>query len=79
MSLDELLRAIEDLSPDDLRRLREYLEERTYRLSETTQAGALEEALSALRDGLTDKQLDQLEWAMNVETVQPPEKTAWQE
>jgi len=78
MTMQDILRAIDRLTPDELRQLRDYIEQQQHQIAqiEITQ---LDRALEALREGLTSEQLDQLEWAMNVETLTPTDRSAWQE
>jgi hypothetical protein len=77
MTLNELIQAIETLTPEELQQLRARIEQRQ-REFVSGSANSLDRALAALRDGLTDEQIDQIEWAMNVEVIEPPDETAWQ-
>ncbi|MEW6577730.1 MAG: hypothetical protein AB1435_00895 [Chloroflexota bacterium] len=74
MTLTELLQAINTLSAEELRELREHIEQR----QRVAAAETLVRALDDLRQGLRDADLARLEWAMNVEVVQRAERSAWQ-
>lgn len=77
MSIHDLLRAVDTLTADELRLLHERVEQRQLDIA-SKMPGALDHALDMLRSGLSDEQLNQIEWAMNLEIIQPPDKTAWQ-
>lgn len=66
MTLAEILRAVDELSSEDLRLLREHIEERE-ELSQQQKLARLRQAKSELRASLTSQELDEIEWAMNVE------------
>lgn len=78
MTISDLLNAVDTLSAEELVMLRERLEQRQHHIAGET-PDQLEHALDRLREGLTDEQLDQIEWAMNIEIIQPPDVSAWQE
>jgi hypothetical protein len=78
MTLQDVLRLLDQLTEGELERLREQIELRQKR-RDWPGAAALDSAVKELREGLDERQLDQLEWAMNVETVPPLDRSAWQE
>ncbi len=78
MLLAELIKAIEQLTAEELQALRAHLEQQKQYAPASAEKDALDAALEALREGLTAEQLDALEWAMNVETVRPVDKAEWQ-
>ncbi len=69
-TLQEVLKAVDTLTPDELVELQHYVEQRQ-QTTPMSKAAALEAAIDALRDGLTDADLDEIEWAMNVEFTKP--------
>jgi septation ring formation regulator EzrA len=75
MTLQDVLKAVDQLSPDELRELRAYLDQRegtphpTEELSAETRARRLDAAVEALREGLTQAELDEMTAAMNAERV----------
>ena len=69
MTLDELLDVVDTLSLDEMRQLRERIEQRE---REATSVDELDRVLAAMREGLTDDDLDQLEWAMNARAIYGP-------
>lgn len=75
MTLQEMLKAVANLSPDEVRQLREYLEQiEDESVPSPVSMTALEQVFADLRAGFSDADLDELEWAMNVEYIEPPEK-----
>jgi hypothetical protein len=84
MLLDDLLRTVDQLSEDELEILyfhvRQQREHRLHREegSETADRhvspldmDALMSIVDDLREGFSEKDLDELEWAMNVEYIEP--------
>lgn len=73
MTLQDVIKAIESLSLEEQRELREYLEQResiarpAEELTPTERARRLDEAFEQLRDGLTQEQLDKMTEAMSAE------------
>lgn len=81
MTLQELKTAISELSTEDLRILESYIHDRR-KLLETAKplnVEALEQAIEAMREGLTEEDLDEIEWAMNVEYIEPLDESEWQD
>lgn len=75
MTLQDMLKAVDDLSPEEMRLLREHIEqkEREQRQPKLDLA-ALEQVFADLRAGFSEEDLDELEWAMNVEYIEPVDK-----
>lgn len=75
MTLQDMLKAVESLSAEEIRLLRERIEqiERDQRPPELD-IDALEQVFAELRAGFSDEDLDELEWAMNVEYIEPADK-----
>jgi hypothetical protein len=70
MLLDELMKAVDTLPPEDLRQLRAYIQQREQEI--TLQAGTLDmegllQALELIREGLSDEEAREIEQAMNGE------------
>lgn len=69
MTLSDIIQAVDKLSPEDKRKLRDYLEQDHRRalqnLSGEERARRLEEAAAKIRDGLTPEQLAEMTRAMN--------------
>ena len=68
MMLTEVLKAVDQFSPDQLRELREYIEQREQQIE--LQAGTLDmdellQDLAELRAGLTEEEFREIERAMN--------------
>jgi hypothetical protein len=78
MTLNELLKTIDTLSAEELALLRERITQREREVVER-KIEEFDRVIEALREGLTEEQLDLIEWAMNVETIQPPDDSLWQE
>jgi hypothetical protein len=79
MTLTEMIEAVDRLSADQLRQLREYIQLREQQ--EKLEAGtlnmsALLAGLEQLRAGLTEEQYREIERAMNEEYVEPVDKQA---
>jgi hypothetical protein len=86
MTFDDMLQAVETLSPDELERL--YQRIGRIRLNTLIDNSfvppefgdrdnlpldieELKEISAALREGFTEQDLEELEWAMNVEYIEP--------
>jgi hypothetical protein len=78
MTIGDLLKAVDTLTTEELQMLRERLDQLQHDVR-NPEPESLASALEKFREGLTDEQLDQIEWAMNVEVIKPPDKSAWQE
>jgi hypothetical protein len=67
MSLQEIYKLIDELSPEERAQVKEYA-------SNTVMTQANVDAIIALaaeiREGMTEEQLDEMEWAMNVEYIE---------
>ncbi len=83
MNLQEVKAAIDQLSPEELDEIREYLKTReaensvTAGLSPQERARRLDEAFTQLRAGLTPEQIDEITEAMNVEYIEPWDESEW--
>jgi hypothetical protein len=73
-TLDEVLKAVDRLSADELLQLQQYVTQRQRSELTTDKASALDAAIQAMREGLTEHDLDEIEWAMNVEFIKPIDK-----
>jgi hypothetical protein len=84
--LDELMRAVDELSDEELRQLRDYVnqrhtsdEEDTELRAGTMNVDALMRAVDEIREGLTQQELDEMIAAMNEEYIEPFDESEWQE
>jgi ElaB/YqjD/DUF883 family membrane-anchored ribosome-binding protein len=75
MTFEELLREVDKLSDDELRVLRERIDPRLK--DANAKIRALREALAELREGLSEEELAEIEWAMNVETGEAFDEDEW--
>ena len=66
-TLDALLKAVDTLSPQELVELQNYVQQR--QATAQNKGAVLKTAVAALREGLSEQDLDEIEWAMNVEFV----------
>jgi hypothetical protein len=77
MTLQEVIKVVDTLLPEELRELRTYLDQRegtvqpTPELAPEERSRQLDEAFERLREGLTQKQIDEVAEAMNAEYSQP--------
>lgn len=74
MTLHDVMKAVDELSSEDLRVLHHYIEQRQ-QTSATDKSTALSAVIAAMREGLSEQDLDEIEWAMNVEYIQPLDKS----
>lgn len=68
MLFDDVKKAVDRFSPEELRRLREYIEnrEQTLKLQPgTVDMDSLLAALEDIRAGLSEEEFAEIEWAMN--------------
>jgi len=73
MTLEQLLQEVNQLTEDELRRLQEYVEQKRL-IAAKDRTDQLIQGFDKLREGLSEKQLEELEWAMNVEYVESSDK-----
>jgi len=74
MLFDDVKKAVDRFSPEELRRLREYIEnrEQTLKLQPgTVDMDSLLAALADIRAGLSDEEFAEIERAMNEEYIEP--------
>lgn len=74
MTLNEMIQALDRLSAEELVQLREHIAQREREAIER-KIEEFDRVVEALREGLTNEQLDLIEWAMNVEFIQPMDDT----
>jgi hypothetical protein len=71
MTLQDVMKAVDQLSPDELRELREYIERRESspepvpELTPAERIRRLDAAVDAIREGMTQAELDDMTAAMN--------------
>lgn len=74
MLFDDVKKAVDRFSPEELRRLREYIEnrEQTLKLQPgTVNMDSLLAALEDIRAGLSEEEFAEIERAMNEEYIEP--------
>jgi hypothetical protein len=69
MTLAEVIKAVDELSPDEIRQLRDYLE--TRQAQQELDIEGIKQIFSELREGFSEQDLQELEWAMNAEYIEP--------
>jgi hypothetical protein len=85
MTLQDVMKAVDSLSPEELRELRTYLDQRestvhpAHEISSEERARRLDQAFEQLREGLTQEQLDEITEAMNAEYIEPFDEAAWKD
>ena len=84
MTFDELLKAVDGLSPDERQRLRDYINRHeSGQLQETpVEAGVLDidslfRAFDEIRAGFTKEELAEVIEAMNAEYIEPLDESEW--
>jgi len=83
VNLQEMKNAVDQLSPGDLRELRQHLEKREseikarHDLSPEDRIRRLDKAARAIRAGFTDVEWDDVEKAMNEEYIEPWNESEW--
>jgi hypothetical protein len=74
MSLADVLKALDDFSLEELRHLREYIQEREQQIelrAGTVDIDILLRGLDEIRQGLTQEEFAEIERAMNEEYIEP--------
>lgn len=89
MTLQELMRAIDHLSRPELDQLRQYIDQREKEQErqihpargDTPQERVrrLDAAAAAIREGLTQEELDEMTAAMNAEYIEPFDEDVWKD
>jgi len=77
MVFTEVIKAVDQFSPDQLRQLREYIQQREQQIelkAGTLNMAELLEGLEEMRAGLTDEEFREIERAMNEEYIEPLDK-----
>jgi hypothetical protein len=76
MLLTDVMKALDNLSVDQLRQLREYIQHREQQLdlkADTINLDELIAGLNEMRAGLTDEEYREIERAMNEEYIESPD------
>jgi hypothetical protein len=74
VSFRDILQAVDQFSPDELRNLREYIQRREQQIdlrAGTLNIEALLRGLEEMRAGLSDEEFREIERAMNEEYIEP--------
>ncbi len=85
MTLQDVKQAVDRLSPGERRKLREYLAQResteqpVLELTPEERIRRLDAAVEALREGLTQQELDEMTEAMNTEYIEPIDEDQWKD
>jgi len=77
MMFTDVISALDQFSPDQLRQLREYIQRREQQIelkAGTLNMDELLEGLEEMRVGLTDDEFREIERAMNEEYIEPLDK-----
>lgn len=77
MILTDVMKAVDQFSPEQLRQLRETIQQREQQIEPkagTLNMDELLEGLEEMRAGLTDEEFREIERAMNEEYIEPLEK-----
>lgn len=83
LNLQAVKEAVDHLSPEELRELREYLERRAaeiltqHPLSPKERIRRLDEAARAIRESFNEAEWEAIEKAMNEEYIEPWDKSEW--
>jgi hypothetical protein len=75
MTLNEIYRAVDELPADDLDALQDYIEQR----KRQTDIQRLRSGLAALRKGLTETEIQQIEQAMNAKIIPKVDLSEWKD
>ncbi len=84
-SLEEVIKAVDQLSPEERAELRAYLDRRDaespppHTLSPEERIRRLDEAARAIREGFTDEEWTEIEKAMNEEYIEPFDEDMWKD
>ncbi|MBN1562402.1 MAG: hypothetical protein JXA10_01075 [Anaerolineae bacterium] len=85
MTLQEVIKALDVFSLDELIQLRTYIDQRTdtmslaHDLTPEERAHRLDTAFEQLREGLTPAELNEITEAMNVEYIEPFDEELWKD
>jgi hypothetical protein len=77
MMFTDVMKAVAEFSADQLRQLREYIQQREQQMelkAGTLNMDELLEGLEEMRAGLTDEEFREIERAMNEEYIEPLDK-----
>lgn len=85
MTLQDVIKAVATLSPEELRQLRAFLDQLegtpspAHDLPPEERIRRLDAAVEALREGLTQAELDEMTDAMNTEYIEPFDEDVWKD
>ena len=85
LSLQEVFRAVDQLSAEELAELRAYVNQRevqiqpAHKLSPQERARKLDDAFNRFSEDLTSKELDEMIIAMNEEYIEPWDESEWKD
>ncbi len=83
MNLQEVIKVVDQLSPEERAELRAYLDQHeaqwlpVHKLSAEERIRRLDEAAKAIREGFTDAEWEKVEKAMNEEYIEPWDESEW--
>jgi uncharacterized protein YeeX (DUF496 family) len=85
MTFQDVIKAVDALSPEELRQLRAYIDQRegidrpVHSLSPEERIRRMKTAAAAIREGMTKEQLDEMIEDMNAEYIEPVDEDIWKD
>jgi uncharacterized alpha-E superfamily protein len=84
MTLQDAIKVVDELSPDELQELRAYIDQREREsaiqsLSPEERIKRLDIAARAIREGFTEEEWAEIEQAMNEEYIEPVDEDVWKD
>lgn len=79
MSIDDLLEAVDQLNPDELRQLQQRITARRQQMSPDEVFATLQKAFADIREGLSEEELQDMVDAMNHEYIEPVDDDLWRD
>jgi hypothetical protein len=78
MTLEQIYQAIDQLTPEELGQVLAYVEQRRREVADS-RANTLMQAFDSLREGLTEKQLSDIEQSINFKYIKPTDESSWKD
>lgn len=79
MTLDQIIKEIDRMDEADIERLLIHIEQRRGRDMGDDWTQAFDQAVDALREGLTREEIDAMVQAMNAEYIKPADEDQWRD
>lgn len=79
MTFEEVLQVVDQLNDEERQRLHQYLDQQVHPLSAEERIRRLNAAMDAMRDGLSQEEIDEMTAAMNEKYIENVDDSLWED